>query len=51
MGCVMASSGGALSDDDLVGHMARVAVHFREGARDATWAQIYDSPRSKAWTP
>ena len=33
---------GALTDDDVFGHMARIGVLFREGVLDAGWAQISD---------
>lgn len=33
---------GALTDDDVLGHMARIGVLFREGVLDAGWAQISD---------
>ncbi len=33
---------GALTDADLLGHMARIAVLFKTGALDGDWAQLWD---------
>ena len=39
---VQSRAWGALSDAELLNHMARVAALFRQGAVDARWAQIAD---------
>jgi hypothetical protein len=33
---------GALTDAELLGHMARIAALFRDGTLDGDWAQIVD---------
>ena len=33
---------GALTDADLLGHMARISALFKAGALDAEWAQLWD---------
>ena len=33
---------GALTDADLVGHMARISALFKAGQLDAEWAQLWD---------
>jgi hypothetical protein len=39
---VLTRAWGALTDEDLFRHMARIAALFREGALDFSWAQICD---------
>jgi hypothetical protein len=39
---VLTRAWGALTDDDLLRHMARITALFRAGVLDATWAQICD---------
>ena len=33
---------GALTDTDLLGHMARISALFKAGELDAEWAQLWD---------
>lgn len=41
--CIVQSrASGALSDTNLLGHMAQVAALFRQGVIDPSWAQISD---------
>jgi hypothetical protein len=39
---VLTRAWGALTDEDLFRHMARIAALFRDGTLDASWAQICD---------
>ena len=41
---------GALTDADLLGHMARIAALFKTGVLDGDWAQIATSAPSTTWT-
>ena len=41
---------GALTDADLLGHMARISALFKAGTLDAEWAQIGTSPASRTRT-